>query len=78
MLGRTTGAVAMPERAQAILHKHDLGLLVAAAMRRFGELEGPSGVGRIEEADRLMRSESVARPDRMTAMYLPGLWHGHG
>jgi hypothetical protein len=62
------------ERAELILREHGFRLFAAAALRRRGELEGPAGIHRIEAADAFMRSENIVRPDRMTAMILPGSW----
>jgi hypothetical protein len=62
------------DQAEEILRKQDLRLLAAAVARRRGELEGSAGTARIAGADSFMRSENIVRPDRMTAMFLPGKW----
>jgi tetratricopeptide (TPR) repeat protein len=67
-------AILLLERAEEILRQQDLWLLAAAALRRRGELLGPAGKERIDAADAFMRSESILRPDLMTAMILPGKW----
>ncbi len=73
-LKRPADAVLLLEQAEAILRQEDLRLLAAATLRRRGELEGSAGIHRIEAADAFMRSETILRPDRMTAMILPGVW----
>jgi hypothetical protein len=67
---RRNDAIRLLARAEDILRKQDLRLLAAAVLRRLGELEGGEGVGRIEIADAFMQSETIVRPDRMTAMIL--------
>jgi hypothetical protein len=74
-LKRKAGALALLEEAEEILRKQDLRLLAAAVARRRGELEGDAGTGRIEAADAFMKSENILRPDRMTALFLPGPWY---
>ncbi len=73
-LGRRTDALVLLQGAEEILRKQDLRLLAAAASRRRGELEGKAGAGRVEAADAFMKSENILRPDRLTAMMLPGDW----
>ena len=60
--------------AEEILRQQDLSLFAAAVLRRRGELEGEGGMNRIETADAFMKGEHIHRPDRMTAMILPGRW----
>jgi hypothetical protein len=69
---RRADALMLLERGEEILRQQDLRLLAAAVLRRRGELEGDAGIPRIEAADAFMRSEKILRPDRMTAMILPG------
>jgi hypothetical protein len=76
-LKRPADAVRLLARAEEILREQDLRLLAAAALRRRGELEGAAGTQLIEAADAFMRSENILRPDRMTAMILPGAWLLH-
>lgn len=71
---RVGEALLLLEHAECILREQDLRLLAAAVSRRRGELE-KSGSARIAAADEFMRSENIVRPDRMTAMILPGQWH---
>jgi hypothetical protein len=71
---RRDEAALLLTRAEEILRQQDLRLLTAAVLRRRGELEGKAGADRIEAADMFMRSEGILRPDRMTAMILPGDW----
>jgi tetratricopeptide (TPR) repeat protein len=73
-LKRPAEAILLLAQAEEILRQQDLRLLAAATLRRRGELEGPAGIQRIEAADAFMRSETILRPDRMTAMILPGAW----
>jgi len=73
-LKRPADAVLLLEQAEEILRHQDLRLLAAATLRRRGELEGAAGIHRVEAADTFMRSENILRPDRMTAMILPGDW----
>jgi hypothetical protein len=72
--GQVAQALDLLAGAEAILSENGYRLLAIAASRRRGELEGKVGIGRIEAADKLMRSESILRPDRMTTMFLPGEW----
>jgi len=72
--GRVAQAIDVLDGAEAMLGESGYRLLAIAASRRRGELEGKAGTGRIEAADKLMRSESILRPDRMAAMFLPGDW----
>ena len=52
---------------------NDMRLLAAAAKRRLGELSGgDGGAVAIAAADAWMRSQSIRRPDRMTATLAPG------
>jgi serine/threonine protein kinase/tetratricopeptide (TPR) repeat protein len=61
--------------AEETLKKLDLRLLCASVARRRGELEGGvAGTQRMEAADAFIRSENIVRPDRITAMFLPGQW----
>jgi hypothetical protein len=71
---RETDAVSLLADAEDILLNQDLRLLASAVSRRRGELEGETGAGRIDDADAFMRTENIRRPDRMTAMILPGAW----
>ena len=48
-------------------------LFAAAATRRLGELKGGEGRTLIEQADRVMTAEGVRRPDRLAAMFAPGV-----
>ena len=66
--------ICLLEQAEEIFRKHDLRLLAAATLRRRGELEGQVGECLINTADQFMSAERIARPDRMTAMILPGNW----
>jgi hypothetical protein len=72
-LGLRREAVSLLRTAEEILREQDLRLLAAAALRRAGELEGEAGEHHVEAAEEFMRSEGILRPDRMTAMILPGL-----
>ena len=72
--GRRPDALLLLQRAEEFLRKQDLRLLAAAVLRRRGELEGETGADRVAAADAFMRSENILRPDRMTAMILPGNW----
>jgi hypothetical protein len=74
--GRVPQAMDLLAGAEAMLSENGYRLLAIAASRRRGELEGKAGISRIEAADKFMRSESILRPDRMTAMFLPGEWNG--
>jgi hypothetical protein len=67
-------ALSLLEQSEDILRKQDLRLLAACVARRRGELSGPNGTAQIERADAFMHSEGIVRPDRMTAMFLPGQW----
>ena len=60
--------------AEETLREQNFRLMAACVLRRRGELEGAAGMNRVETADAFMRLEGVMRPDRMTAMYLPGQW----
>jgi hypothetical protein len=71
---RAADAIILLEQAERILRQQDLLLFAAATLRRRGELQGEVGAERIEEADAYMKSENILRPDRMTAMILPGDW----
>jgi hypothetical protein len=73
-LGRSSGALLLLESAEEILRQQELCLLAAAVSRRRGELEGDAGLDRVASADAFMRAENILRPDRMTAMILPGDW----
>jgi hypothetical protein len=73
-LNRRTDALTLLARAEEILRDQELLMLAAAVSRRRGELEGEKGSGRIQAADAFMKSENILRPDRMTAMILPGDW----
>lgn len=73
-LHRRSDAIGQLESAEAILREQHLQLVAAAALRRRGELLGDAGSEFIEAADAFMTSEGILRPDRMTAMYLPGNW----
>ncbi len=73
-LNRRSESIGLLESAEVILREQDLQLIAAAALRRRGELLGDTGSELIKAADAFMGSESVLRPDRMTAMYLPGNW----
>jgi serine/threonine protein kinase/tetratricopeptide (TPR) repeat protein len=73
-LKRRRETLALLEQAEQILRKQDLRLLAAAVARRRGELEESAGALRIEAADAFMHSEGIVRPDRITAMFLPGNW----
>lgn len=73
-LNRRDGAIRLLESAEKILREQDLRLVAAAARRRRGELLGDSGCELVKAADGFMSSENVLRPDRMTAMFLPGDW----
>jgi len=70
--GHLREAILLLDSAEAKFRQVDLGLLATAVSRRRGELEGEAGVGRVQAADAFMRSENIARPDRMTFMILPG------
>ena len=51
----------------------DLGLCVAAARRRHGELlGGPTGRALVDRADAWMREEHIRNPERMTEVVAPG------
>ncbi len=73
-LQQKTEALRLLAEAEEILGEQNLRLLAACVGRRRGELEGTDGAARVEAADGFMKSEGVARPDRMTGMYLPGQW----
>jgi hypothetical protein len=74
-LQRRPEAIILLAQTEEVLREQNLRLLAATVARWRGELEGPAaGAARIEAADTFMRSEGVFRPDRMTAMYLPGKW----
>ena len=74
-LRRREECLLLMSEAEEILKKQDLRLLAAAVARRRGELEGGAiGATRIQAADTFMRSENIVRPDKMTAMFLPGQW----
>jgi serine/threonine protein kinase len=73
-LNRRGEAIVCLENAERLLREQDLRLIAAAALRRRGELRGDDGSGLVETADAFMRSENILRPDRMTAMFLPGDW----
>jgi hypothetical protein len=52
----------------------DMGLFLAAARRRHGEMVGgDAGHAEMAEADAWMNAHGVVRPDRMTAMLAPGV-----
>jgi hypothetical protein len=52
-------------------------LFAAAARRRLGELRGgEEGRSLVEKADAWMRAQQVARPQRMTALLVPGVRRG--
>ena len=67
-------AITLLEQAERILRQQDLLLFAAAALRRRGELAGEAGTQLIARADAFMKAENIVRPDRMTAMILPGEW----
>jgi hypothetical protein len=71
---RRSDALRLLENAEELLRQQDLQLFAAAVLRRRGELEGEPGIAKIEAADAFMRSENIVRPDKMTAMILPGNW----
>ena len=61
------------EQAIELFDVTGMRLYAAAARRRLGELRGgEEGRELVEQADELMRSEEVVRPDRMAAMLAPG------
>lgn len=70
--GHVKEAMLLLDRAEKTLRQEDFRLLAEAVSRRRGELEGEAGSDRIEAANRFMRSENIARPDRITYMILPG------
>jgi hypothetical protein len=61
-------------KAEQDFRPQGLRLLAAAVLRRRGELQGAAGVDLVESADGFMKSERIKRPDRMTAMIMPGAW----
>ncbi|MGA8026231.1 MAG: protein kinase [Bryobacteraceae bacterium] len=71
---RVAEALLLLEQAEDSLREQDLQLLAAAVSRRRGELEKNAGSAKITADDEFMRSENILRPDRMTAMILPGDW----
>jgi hypothetical protein len=73
--GRRAAAVRQLQTAETALRSQGLNLLAAAVLRRQGELLNDTGTEQIEAADAFMRSENIVRPDRITAMILPGDWH---
>jgi serine/threonine protein kinase len=75
---RRGDALRLLESAEKILREQDLRLIAAAVLRRRGELLGDSGVPLVKAADDFMKSENILRPDRMTAMFLPGNWPATG
>jgi eukaryotic-like serine/threonine-protein kinase len=75
-LDRRNDALLLLASSEKILREQDLRLLAAAVLRRRGELEGHAGVERVKTADAFMSSENILRPDRITAMFLPGNWLG--
>jgi hypothetical protein len=70
--GHVKEAMLLLDRAEKTLRQEDFRLLAEVVSRRCGELEGEAGFDRIESANRFMRSENIARPDRITYMILPG------
>ena len=70
--GHVKEAMLLLDRAETTLRQEDFRLLAEAVSRRRGELEGEAGFDRIQAANTFMRSENIARPDRMTFMILPG------
>jgi hypothetical protein len=62
------------KRAEDVLRAQELRLVAAAVQRRRGELEGDGGEDQIRAGDAFMRSENVHRPERITAVFLPGNW----
>ena len=59
--------------AAAGFDRADLRLYAAAARRRLGQLTGGTeGEELIRQADELMRSEQIPRPDRVTEVLAPG------
>lgn len=71
---RQSEAMRLLGEAEETLREQNFRLMAACVLRRRGELEGVAGMNRVETADAFMRLEGVMRPDRMTAMYLPGQW----
>jgi hypothetical protein len=60
--------------ATKLAHDHELRLHSAAARYQLGVLLGGSeGTGHIAEAERTMRAEGIAKPDRFAHWYVPGL-----
>lgn len=52
-------------------NSRQLRIEVEQFLRRVGERYGSA---RVEAADAFMKSENILRPERMTAMILPGHW----
>ncbi len=64
----------MLAEAEEILGEQNLRLLAACVATAAWGIRGHDWGGEVEAADGFMKSEGVARPDRMTGMYLPGQW----
>jgi hypothetical protein len=72
-------ALALLDEAEAGSARAEMGLCVAVARRRRGELlGGEAGHALTAEADTWMREHGIVNPARMAALYAPGPWSGTG
>lgn len=71
------GAAAELERAVAALDAADMTLYAAAARRQLGVIRGgAAGAALVAEADTFMHQRQIRRPERMTAILVPGFPRG--
>ena len=74
--GQRERTVLLMKKAVAKLEESETRLYAAAAKRRLGTLlGGEEGQALIETADAWMAGQGVVRPDRMSAMLVPGWSH---
>jgi eukaryotic-like serine/threonine-protein kinase len=71
--GRPEESVLLLDEAATGFDSADMALMAAMARRRKGQiLGGDEGRALVAAADALMTAQRIARPERMTAMLMPG------
>ena len=74
LLARPEESLKHLESATDLCAQADMGLLVAVARRRRGELlGGDEGNALVREATRWMNEQEIVSPPRITALYAPGI-----